>query len=64
MLQICGRLIRISEGFHKYNCKFGLDDKKCGKCGIIYKYCDCFLEYAIFKDDLIEYKCGIWNVLK
>ena len=22
-----------------------------------YKYCDCFLEYTNFKDDLIEYKC-------
>ena len=21
------------------------------------KYCDCFLEYASFKEDLIEYKC-------
>ena len=21
------------------------------------KYCDCFLEYTNFKDDLIEYKC-------
>ena len=24
---------------------------------IKYKYCDCFLEYINFKDDLIEYKC-------
>ena len=24
---------------------------------IKYKYCDCFLEYTNFKDDLIEYKC-------
>ena len=26
-------------------------------CRIKYKYCDCFLEYTNFKDDLIEYKC-------
>ena len=24
---------------------------------MIYKYCDCFLEYINFKDDLIEQKC-------
>ena len=30
--------------------------KKCETCGIKYKYCDCFLEYTNFKDDLIEYK--------
>ena len=30
--------------------------KKCETCGIKYKYCDCFLEYADFKDDLIKYK--------
>ena len=23
----------------------------------IHKYCDCFLKYTSFKDDLIEYKC-------
>ena len=31
--------------------------KKCETCGIKYKYCDCFLEYTNFEDDLIEYKC-------
>ena len=25
-------------------------------CRMKYKYCDCFLEYINFKDDLIEYK--------
>ena len=24
-------------------------------CGIKYKDCDCFLEYTIFKDNLIKY---------
>ena len=31
--------------------------KKCKICGIKYKYCDCFLEYTNFNDDLIECKC-------
>ena len=35
--------------------------KKCETCGIKYKYCDCFLEYMNFKDDLIEYKCFCCN---
>ena len=47
----------LSEGIHKIKCKCGHDDKKCETCRIRYKYCDCFLEYANFKDDLIEYKC-------
>ena len=33
--------------------------KKCGTYGIKYKYCDFFLEYINFKDDLIEYKCFV-----
>ena len=32
-------------------------DKKCETYGIKYKYCDCFLEFTNFKNDLIEYKC-------
>ena len=31
--------------------------KKCETRGIKYKYCDFFLEYINFKDNLIEYKC-------
>ena len=46
----------LSEGFHRIKRKLGHDDKKSETCGI-YKYCDCFLEYANFKNDLIEYKC-------
>ena len=30
-------------------------------CGIKYKYCNCFLEYTNFKDDLIENKCFCCN---
>ena len=46
----------LSEGIHRIKCKFGHHDEKCETCGIKYKYCDCFLEYTNFKDDLIEYK--------
>ena len=34
---------------------------KCETCGIKYKYCNCFLEYTNFKDDLTEYKCLCCN---
>ena len=47
----------LSEGIHRIKCKFGHDDEKCETCGIKYKYCDCFLKYTKFKDDLMEYKC-------
>ena len=47
----------LSAGIHKIKCKNGHDDNKCELYGIKYKYCDCFLEYTNFKDDLIEYKC-------
>ena len=47
----------LSEGIYRIKCKFGHNDKKCETCGIKFKYCDCFLEYANFKDDLIEYGC-------
>ena len=51
----------LSEGIHRIKCKFEHNDKKCETCGIKYKYCNCFLEYTNFKDDLIEYKCSICN---
>ena len=34
--------------------------KKCETCGIKCKDCERFLQYANFKDDLIEYKC-LWR---
>ena len=46
----------LSEGIHRIKYKVGHDDKKYETCTIKYKYCDCFLEYANFKDDLIEQK--------
>ena len=47
----------LSKGIHKIKCKYRHDDKRCGICIIKYRYCDCFLEYTNFKDDLIECKC-------
>ena len=47
----------LSKGIHRIKCKFGHDDKKCYTSGIIYNYCNCFLDYTNFQDDLIEYKC-------
>ena len=47
----------LADGIHRTQCKLGHDDKNCETYAIKYKYCDCFLEYANFKDDLIEYKC-------
>ena len=43
----------LSEEIHKIKCKHRHEDKKCETCGIKYKYCDCFLEYTNFNDDLI-----------
>ena len=47
----------FSEGIHRIKCKFEHSDKKCETYGIKYKYCNYFLEYTSFKDNLIEYKC-------
>ena len=54
-------LNNLSEGIHKIKCKYTHDDKKCETCRIKCKYCDCFLEYASFQEDLIEYKCLCCN---
>ena len=51
----------ISEGNHRIKCKCRHDDQKCETCGIKYKYCDCFLDYTNFNDDLIECKCLCCN---
>ena len=50
----------LSEGIHKTECKYGHVDKKCKTCIVKYKYCNRFLEYRNFEDDLIE--CN-FNVL-
>ena len=49
-------LAKLSEGIHKIICKYRYNDGKCEICRIKYKYCDSFLEYTNFKDDLIEGK--------
>ena len=45
---------KLSEGIYKIKCKYRGDNKKDETCRIKYKYCDCFLEYINFKDDLIK----------
>ena len=47
----------LSKGIHRIKCKFRHGDKKCETCEIKFQYCDCFLEYTNFKDNLIECKC-------
>ena len=47
----------LSEGICRVKWKFGHNGKKSETCTIKSMYCDCFPEYANFKDDLIEYKC-------
>ena len=47
----------LSEGIHIIKSKYEHNDKKCETYRIKYKYCNCFLEYTKFKDDLMEYKC-------
>ena len=51
----------FSHAIYRIKCKFERDYTKCETCWIKYKYCDCFLEYANFKDDLVEYKCLCFN---
>ena len=51
----------LSGGIHRIKCKYKHDDKKCETCKIKCKYCNCFLEYTNFRDNLIEYKCLCCN---
>ena len=44
----------LSEGIHGIKCKYGHDDKRFETCRIKYKYCNCFLKYTEFRDDLIK----------
>ena len=53
-VQIEKEVTRIDE-IHKIKCKYGHEDKKCETYDIKSKYCDCFLEYTHFKNDLIVY---------
>ena len=47
----------LAEEIHKIKSKYRHNGKKCETFRIKYKYCECFLGYTNFKDDLIEYKC-------
>ena len=47
----------FTKGIHKIKCKFRYCNKIFKTCKTKYKNFDCFLEYIIFKDDLIESKC-------
>ena len=51
----------IAEGIHKIECKHGRDNKKCEKCGIKCKTCECCFEYKNVKDDSMLYKCLCCN---
>ena len=51
----------LSGGIHRIKCTFANNVKKGETCGIKYQYCNCFLEYTNFRDDLIEYKCLCCN---
>ena len=51
----------FSEGIQIINYKYGHDDRKCETSRIKYKYCECFLEYTHFKDDLRVLKCLCCN---
>ena len=46
----------LSEGIHRIK-NWEYDDKKCETCGTRNRFCEYFLEYSNFKDDLIEYNC-------
>ena len=54
-------LNNLSEGIHKIKCKYRYNDKKSETCVIKCKYCEFFLEYINFKDDLKEDKCLCCN---
>ena len=47
----------LSGEIEKIKWKQRHDDKKCEAQAYRYKYCNSFLEYTDFKNDLIEYKC-------
>ena len=59
--QVCDLINNFSEGIHRIKCGFRHDHRKCETCAIKCKYCDYFLEYINFKDNLVEYKCLCCN---
>ena len=52
-------LIILLKEFIELNANTDMMIKNQEICGIKYNYCDCFLEYITFKDDLKEYRCYV-----
>ena len=50
---LANRLYNLAEGIQRINCRYGHGKKKSKTGGIKYKGCECCLEYASVKDDLI-----------
>ena len=53
-ISILNLVNNLYQEIHVIRCKSGRNDKKCETCGIKYMYCDFFLQYTNFKDNLIE----------
>ena len=43
--------------YQKMKYKYGHDNKKCEKCKIKYKDCECHLEYTNANDNLVVFRC-------
>ena len=54
-------IINFLKEFTELNVNTDMMIKNSETSGIKYNYCDCFLEYGNFKDDLTEYKCLLCN---
>ena len=59
--QLSSFIKNLSQEIHKIEYKYEHDDKNSEASRMKYKYCNCFLKYKNFTDDLIEYKCLCWN---
>ena len=51
----------LAKRIHKVKWKYGHNNEQCEACRIKYKYCECFLEYQNFKDNLLKYNCLCCN---
>ena len=51
-----------SESIHRIKCKYGHDNKKYETCRIIYKNCECFLEYTNLR--IIKWNINVYVVPK
>ena len=46
----------LSEGIHTIKCKYEHNEEKSETSRIKHKYCNYFLEYLDFEDDLVKYQ--------